>query len=53
MDKWNNQAAPNNNLSASDIEVSELANEHEFSEELSDGMERNENIEKLQNRKEK
>jgi hypothetical protein len=53
MDKWNNQAAPNNNLSAADIEVSELASEHEFSEELSDGMERNENIKEMQKDKQK
>jgi hypothetical protein len=53
MDKWNNQAAPNNNLSASDLEVSELVNEHEFSEELSDGMERNENIQELQRKNQK
>jgi hypothetical protein len=48
MEKWNNQAAPNNNLSAADIEVSKLPNEHDFSEQLSDGMERNQNIEDLQ-----
>ncbi|MBM6617655.1 hypothetical protein [Bacillus suaedaesalsae] len=48
MKKWNEQAAPNNNLSSADIENSNLPNEHEFSEELSDGMERNEAIEKTQ-----
>jgi hypothetical protein len=50
VEKWNEQAAPNNNLSSADVKVSELPNEHEFSEELSDGQERNETIEKL-NRK--
>jgi hypothetical protein len=48
MEKWNNQAAPNNNLSAADIEVSKLPKEHDFSEQISDGMERNQNIEELQ-----
>lgn len=47
MDKWNEQAAPNNNLSAADVNASKLTSEHEFSEEISDGMERNQNIERL------
>jgi hypothetical protein len=46
MGKWNEQAAPNNNLSSADVDVSRLTEEHNFSEELSDGMERNEAIEK-------
>lgn len=49
MSKLNNQAAPNNNLAPGDIKASKLTsenNEHEFSEELSDGGERNEFIEK-------
>lgn len=52
MDKWNEQAAPNNNLSANTIESGELLSEnakHEFSEELSDGGERNQNIQILKN----
>lgn len=49
LKKWNEQAAPNNNLSAADIKNSNLPKEHEFSEELSDGMERNETIETFQN----
>ncbi|MGX6441772.1 hypothetical protein ACWM35_00880 [Neobacillus sp. K501] len=44
MGKWNEQAAPNNNLppktiKSSDMLLGEKA-EHEFSEELSDGGER-------------
>lgn len=44
MGKWNKQAAPNNNLPVQAIRTSELllgekAN-HEFSEELADGGER-------------
>jgi hypothetical protein len=45
MRKWNEEAAPNNNLSAAQIQTSFLIRkkqEHEFSEELSDGGERNE-----------
>lgn len=53
MNKWNEQAAPNNNLPAQTIKSSELflgkkAN-HEFSEELSDGGERDQNIQILEN----
>lgn len=51
MSDWNEQGAPNNNLSASTIETSKLIGksnkqEHEFSEELSDGGERNEIIQR-------
>jgi len=53
MGKWNEQAAPNNNLSSSTIQSSELLlgkkAEHEFSEELSDGGERDKNIQILKN----
>jgi hypothetical protein len=51
MEKWNEQAAPNNNLSSADVEVSKLPHDHEFSEELSDGMERNETIENQKRKK--
>jgi hypothetical protein len=49
MGKWNEEGAPNNNLSAETIASSKLVGkpglqEHEFSEELSDGGERNQNI---------
>jgi hypothetical protein len=48
MSKLNNEAAPNNNLAPGDLKASKRKNEdHEFSEELSDGGERNENVEKL------
>ena len=51
MGKWNEQAAANNNLPSSTIRTSELLlgkkADHEFSEDLSDGGERNENIEKM------
>jgi hypothetical protein len=48
MSKLNNEAAPNNNLALGDLKASKQKNEdHEFSEELSDGGERNENIEKI------
>ncbi|WP_180242408.1 hypothetical protein [Bacillus sp. AFS029533] len=51
MGKWNEQAAANNNLPSSTIRTSELLlgkkADHEFSEDLSDGGERNENIEML------
>ncbi|MES5896635.1 hypothetical protein [Bacillus cereus group sp. RP43] len=53
MRKWNEQAAPNNNLPSSTIRSSELLLEkkadHEFSEELSDGGERDKNIQILKN----
>jgi hypothetical protein len=48
MSKLNNEAAPNNNLAPGDLKASKQKNEdHEFSEELSDGGERNENIKML------
>lgn len=53
LTKWNEQSAPNNNLSSVTIKSSKLVNkdmEHEFSEELSDGGERNELIEKQRNK---
>jgi hypothetical protein len=49
MSKLNHEAAPNNNLTPGDIKASKLApkqDDHEFSEELSDGGERNEIISK-------
>ncbi|MFP5113253.1 hypothetical protein ACSU64_12830 [Bacillaceae bacterium C204] len=52
MGKWNEQAAPNNNLSARTIKQGELVGneaKHEFSEELSDGGERDQNIKVLRN----
>ncbi|MBO8178279.1 MAG: hypothetical protein H0Z31_12580 [Bacillus sp. (in: Bacteria)] len=52
MSKWNKESSPNNNLSAAEFKISEVETEHEFSEELSDGMERNEYI-KDQQRKNK
>lgn len=51
MSKLNHEAAPNNNLTAGDIKASNIGkeeNEHPFSEELSDGGERNELIDKLE-----
>lgn len=49
MDDWNKQAAPNNNLTSGTIQTSNLVgnkkgNEHAFSEELSDGGERDQFI---------
>jgi hypothetical protein len=53
MGKWNEQAAPNNNLPAKTIRTSEILlgkkADHEFSEELSDGGERDQNIQILEN----
>ncbi|OIK15012.1 hypothetical protein BIV60_10805 [Bacillus sp. MUM 116] len=53
MGKWNEQAAANNNLPSQTIRSSEMllggkAN-HEFTEELSDGGERDQNIQILEN----
>ena len=50
MSDWNEQAAPNNNLNSGIIKTSKLVHnqkgkDHEFSEELSDGGERNKIIE--------
>ena len=51
MGDWNEQSAPNNNLSAATIRTSKMVGKEgrqseEFSEELSDGGERNEIISK-------
>lgn len=51
MGKWNEEGAANNNLSAETIESSKLLGksglqEHEFSEELADGGERDKAIKK-------
>lgn len=51
MGKWNEQGAPNNNLSAETISGSKLVGkngkqEHEFSEELADGGERDKAIDR-------
>jgi hypothetical protein len=56
MSDWNEQSAPNNNLNPATIRTSKLVGkkglqEHEFSEELSDGGERDDVIQKqLKNR---
>jgi hypothetical protein len=47
MSDWNEQAAPNNNIPPRMIkpnELFDLKKDHEFSEELSDGGERDEFI---------
>ncbi|MCT8138118.1 hypothetical protein H1D32_10335 [Anaerobacillus sp. CMMVII] len=52
MSKLNHEAAPNNNVTPGDIKASKRANpteDHEFSEELSDGGERNEMIKQQDN----
>ncbi|KIL77601.1 hypothetical protein [Bacillus badius] len=43
MGKWNEQAAPNNNMASSEIKSALEHSKHqpEFSEELADGGERN------------
>ena len=49
MGKWNEQGAPNNNLAPKTIATSKLVGkntEHEFSEEISDGGERDRIIQK-------
>lgn len=49
MGKWNEQAAANNNMTSVEIKSSKLVSndqEIEFSEELSDGGERNERYNK-------
>jgi hypothetical protein len=55
MGKWNEQAAANNNLPSKTIRSSELLlgnkAEHEFSEELSDGGERDRFIKGQSNKK--
>ncbi|MCM3116786.1 hypothetical protein M3610_16025 [Neobacillus sp. MER 74] len=52
MGDWNEQAAPNNNLPPRTIKHGEVVGaeaKHEFSEELSDGGERDQNIKVLRN----
>jgi hypothetical protein len=53
MGKWNEQGAANNNLPSKTIRTSKMflgdQAGHEFSEELSDGGERNQNIQILKN----
>ncbi|MFZ7943571.1 MULTISPECIES: hypothetical protein [Bacillaceae] len=52
MAKWNEQAAPNNNLPPKTIKMGELVGEEAkqvFSEELSDGGERDQYIERQRN----
>lgn len=47
MGKWNEQSAPNNNINSKTIRPTNLAGKEAealFSEELSDGGERDENI---------
>lgn len=56
MGDWNEQSAPNNNLPAATIRTSKLVGKkgiqsEEFSEELSDGGERNKIIEQRQHRR--
>ncbi|WP_175384504.1 hypothetical protein [Bacillus sp. FJAT-27225] len=54
MVKWDEQGAPNNNLPPKTIKSSDLIRknkEHEFSEELSDGAERNRIIRNMENKK--
>jgi hypothetical protein len=54
MGQWNEQAAPNNNLPPQTIKTGELLghrSEHEFSEELSDGGERDQIIQRQKNPK--
>lgn len=49
MSKWNEQGAPNNNMTAAEVKSSKLVSNSqdiEFSEELSDGGERNERFNK-------
>jgi hypothetical protein len=53
MSDWNEQGAPNNNLQSETIQTSKLVGkkgqatkDHEFSEELSDGGERDDAIRK-------
>lgn len=55
MGKWYEEAAPNNNLNTVEMKSRkrtkpEQNDIHEFSEELSDGGERNQVIEQLQKR---
>lgn len=52
MKKWNEEGVPNLNLTSTELKASKLVSkkevkDHEFSEELADGGERNETIEDL------
>jgi hypothetical protein len=54
--KWNEEAAPNNNLSSKTLSTSKFVADkqntgREFAEELADGGERNEAIERQQKNK--
>ncbi len=53
--KWNEQAAPNNNLPADTIRTSDMLlgekADHEFAEELSDGGERDQFIQQQKKKK--
>ena len=55
MGKWNEQAAPNNNLPADTIRTSDMLlgekADHEFAEELSDGGERDQFIQQQKKNK--
>lgn len=54
MSDWNEQAAPNNNIPARIVKPYERRDQsvnHEFSEELSDGGERDEFIQKQKKKK--
>jgi hypothetical protein len=54
MGKWNEQSAPNNNLPPKTIKTGEQIGhetKHEFSEELSDGGERDQIIQVQKNHK--
>jgi hypothetical protein len=50
MGKWNEEAAPNNNLNSEELRSSKLTSQerdsHPFTEELSDDGERNKNAER-------
>jgi hypothetical protein len=51
LDKWNGQSAPNNNLPPTTLKTGNFIGEqpnHEFSEELSDGGERDQFIKRQQ-----
>ncbi|MFD3447526.1 hypothetical protein ACFDTO_23320 [Microbacteriaceae bacterium 4G12] len=52
MSDWNEQAAPNNNVTSAQMRYAKKQ-EHEFSEELSDGGERNKIIQDMQNKRKK
>ncbi|MCP8968301.1 hypothetical protein [Ectobacillus ponti] len=52
MGDWNEQAAPNNHMPASQYRYAKQQN-HEFSEELSDGGERERMIQELRQTKKK